>query len=814
MKTIMKCFLGFGLMFLSPFLYGQTKEAENFYQLANQQVEQRKYDEAAANLSKAIRLFPQYEKAYQLRGYCFFQQSEYEIARQDYEQVLNINSNSGLAKYYLGRILFYNKEFNTAIGYFKQVLNTDAEKDTYWWLAGIYQDYKLNYDSAIYYFNQMIRTDPGNLSGFYQRARCFIAKNDYEKAITDLNYVIKKEKRAWPLRTRSEVFRLQKKYAEAINDITEVIKLEPSAKDYISRGWIHIFAGDYSLAEPDFITAKKLEPKNFDAYRSLAITYWKRLRYEEAIEVFNQSLQNIDDNSAYLFKGRIRQQQGEYEKSLAEYRIYYEREKGVPSEEYVSLLVRLGKWEEARVSASNFLKAQATYNNQPGRSLEKCFLTIVSSYIPDNSYEKAVQLIEETIASNPNLLADKKNSWQIYTDLLGLKGWILEKIGKTNEAKDIYEQSLAIHPLQPNVTKSLVELNRQSKTIVQKDDMAPEIQLISPSISRGLEIVQGKNQIQVIGKAKDPAGIEYIIVNGKRLEKFEEDGLFATIHTFAPGLNDLVIIATDKQGNTATKTFTISTNAVGSNKNDELIVPVSSIDNLPQYHAIIIAAEQYLDPSIQDLESPVKDATELKNILETQYTFKPSNVETLYNQSREEIMQSIIQKSNALKENDNLLIFYAGHGIAEKDKFGDVDGYWIPSSAKKGNTATYISADDIKKSLKRSNSKHILVIADACFSGAFTRELSSDASVGVQKQYNVSSRKIMASGNMEPVPDNSRFIYYLKKNLRENKDKYLTAKKLFDSFYEAILNNSDTSPQYAAIKNIGDEGGEFVFIKK
>ncbi|MDB5012426.1 MAG: Peptidase [Daejeonella sp.] len=177
-------------------------------------------------------------------------------------------------------------------------------------------------------------------------------------------------------------------------------------------------------------------------------------------------------------------------------------------------------------------------------------------------------------------------------------------------------------------------------------------------------------------------------------------------------------------------------------------------------------------------------------------------------------MQALVLKSNSLTDNDNLLIFYAGHGIAEKDKFGDVDGYWIPSSAKKGLNASYISSDDINKALKRSNSKHILVIADACFSGAFTRALSSDASIGIQKQFSVPSRKIMASGNLEPVPDNSKFVYYLKKNLKENTQKYLTAKKLFDSFYEAILNNSDTSPQYAAIKNVGDEGGEFVFIKK
>lgn len=72
----------------------------------------------------------------------------------------------------------------------------------------------------------------------------------------------------------------------------------------------------------------------------------------------------------------------------------------------------------------------------------------------------------------------------------------------------------------------------------------------------------------------------------------------------------------------------------------------------------------------------------------------------------------------------------------------------------------------------------------------------------------------MASGNMEPVPDNSKFIYYLNKNLKENKVKYLTAKDLFNNFYKAIINNTETFPQYAAIKGVGDEGGEFVFIMR
>ena len=234
----------------------------------------------------------------------------------------------------------------------------------------------------------------------------------------------------------------------------------------------------------------------------------------------------------------------------------------------------------------------------------------------------------------------------------------------------------------------------------------------------------------------------------------------------------------------------------------------------PKYYAILIAEKDYADEGIPDLQNPIRDAKELKAILESKYTFNTTDIDTLYNKSREEIMQAIVQRCNTLTENDNLLIFYAGHGIGEKDKFGDVDGYWIPTSAKKGLNASYISSDDINKAVKRSNAKHILIIADACFSGAFTRALPADASKLVAKQYAVPSRKVMASGNIEPVPDNSKLLFFLKQSLNDNKEKYLTAKDLFDGMYKKIINNTDNLPQYAAIKNVGDEGGEFIFIKK
>ncbi len=55
---------------------------------------------------------------------------------------------------------------------------------------------------------------------------------------------------------------------------------------------------------------------------------------------------------------------------------------------------------------------------------------------------------------------------------------------------------------------------------------------------------------------------------------------------------------------------------------------------------------------------------------------------------------------------------------------------------------------------------------------------------------------------------------FLLKRLNDNTEKYLTAKQLFFSIETAVLNNTRAVPQYGTIQDTGDEGGDFVFIKK
>ena len=741
-------------------------------------------------------------------------------------------------------------EIDSALAYYTKCIELQPKDGFNYWFRGYIYENRGELDNAFSDYSKGIEVDPKEASLSVRRGILYFKRGEPDKAFIDFSNAIKNDKensdaikcRGWIYDSKGEYDKADAEYKKAqgvgwkdnawedwfgIEDLTGLLKLYPKFRiGWVIRGSAYNDKGENDKAILDFNKAISLDGKCTYAWIYRGIAYHDKGEYDNAIEDFNKVIQiDVKRSGVWRNRGLAYYMKGEYDKAIINFKEAL-RLNGESRYAYINIISPLAR-------KGHYDLAKTYYNTSKSKDLLsflddekwgffKYYLTAVTENIPDKLYEEALVNLNialkeyETQKENTDKKEQKEREENKsgYIDILALKGYVLQNLNRNDEANDVYNQALVLNKNQPEVKEALAAINKKQEVIAKTDNTAPVIELISPETKRGLNIVSAREEVRLVGRAKDASGIAELNINGKTI-KAEDDGLFVSALTIKSGENTIVISATDKQGNTANKTFTLTGNQITKKELpviEQEIIPVGAA--IPTYHAILIAGQDYNDGAISDLENPIKDAKELRSILQNNYTFDAKNIDTFYNSSREDILQSIMQKSASLGENDNLIIFYAGHGIAEKDKFGDVDGYWIPSSAKKGNTSTYISSEDINKSLKRSNAKHILVIADACFSGAFTRELPTDASVGVQKQYSVPSRKIMASGNMEPVPDNSRFIFYLKKNLKENKEKYLTSKKLFDSFYEAILNNSDTSPQYAAIKNVGDEGGEFVFIKK
>jgi hypothetical protein len=228
-------------------------------------------------------------------------------------------------------------------------------------------------------------------------------------------------------------------------------------------------------------------------------------------------------------------------------------------------------------------------------------------------------------------------------------------------------------------------------------------------------------------------------------------------------------------------------------------------------YAVIIGNQNYDDPNIPDLEEPIKDANELSNLLSKEYNFLPENVIVLKNCTKAEIIGKLHELRSVITPLDNLLIFYAGHGFWDE---GMGVGYWLPRDANKSNPVNWIPNTDLTNYLGAIKTKHTLLIADACFSGAIFKTRAIGESFATEMLYQLSSRKAITSGFMKEVPDKSVFFQYLVKNLKENTSEYLSSEELFSKLRPAVMNNSPTVPQFGTIQNAGDEGGDFIFIRK
>ncbi len=238
------------------------------------------------------------------------------------------------------------------------------------------------------------------------------------------------------------------------------------------------------------------------------------------------------------------------------------------------------------------------------------------------------------------------------------------------------------------------------------------------------------------------------------------------------------------------------------------------------YYALIIGIDNYKG-EWSVLNNAVNDAKTIENLLKNNYKF--DYFKTLYNEkaTRVNIITELELLVKNVKETDNVLIYYSGHGEFKQELN---KGYWVPIDALTASTSYYISNSDIQTFLGGIKSKHTLLISDACFSGDIFRGQTvtvpfEESDKYYAKVHNIDSRQAITSGGIEPVMDGGRdghsvFAYYLLKALTNNSKTYLDASQLYENIKIPVINNSEQTPKLNPIKNTGDEGGQFIFLKK
>jgi hypothetical protein len=239
--------------------------------------------------------------------------------------------------------------------------------------------------------------------------------------------------------------------------------------------------------------------------------------------------------------------------------------------------------------------------------------------------------------------------------------------------------------------------------------------------------------------------------------------------------------------------------------------PVSGVD-FGNYHGLVIGNDNYR--SMRKLQSARSDARAVAAVLEKGYGFQ---VRLLEDATRSEILGAMAWLRRDLGPRDNLLIYYAGHGVldAEAD-----EGFWLPVDAERQNEANWIANADISRTLKAMSAKHVMVVADSCFSGKLLRgvQVTIPSHGYLSRIAKKRARVALASGGLEPVEDSSGkdkrspFASAFLNALEENQS-VMEGTQLFERVRRPVMLNSDQTPEYADIRKAGHDGGDFLFVR-
>lgn len=254
-------------------------------------------------------------------------------------------------------------------------------------------------------------------------------------------------------------------------------------------------------------------------------------------------------------------------------------------------------------------------------------------------------------------------------------------------------------------------------------------------------------------------------------------------------------------------------------------------------YALLFANDTFDNQAWRTLKNPQNDVNDVAKELKERYGFKEVIIKP--NLTTQEIYDTIgaYQKSDFKNFNqgeDQLFIFFAGHGIADKYNKGFYvgrDSLFPKNSADltRQEEGSLVSLDGILNAIDRIPLEHIMIVFDACYAGQIwkasiqpiqeTASLPNKTNYSAMTDFEISPfiRNYGASSKSLNLEENNLFnvqeiskLAYAKRKMKERSRRVLTSgdKPVFDSWKKKDGTRSNNSPfADAFLKALKTSGG-------
>ena len=389
----------------------------------------QRMDDAVASYEKAVDLDSTNVHAYRNLTFLYHQKGEISKSLSAWRRISDIYPFDPGIRLRLAAMLMENGRYDEAVDEYNNILQSDPGSIQAWLGLGTAYQAKQDLQKAIEAYEKAAVLDYNNVSLHKGLVSLYVLNREIYKAKKEMEIIHKLDPEDEENTQRlGSLYLLQQNYDSAESLFTQDLERDSS------HVMAHLFLGRVALARGDFAAAKQkfrkvisLRENSSDGWVGLALTYIQEDSLDEAIDVYEQSLQRVTDKENVYYPLGLtynRLEKFDQAASVLEKALILQ-----PDEPRI--LFALGVAYERE---GNFDRAASTFEKlleiEPDNAQALNYLGYMLA-------EKGVRLEESLKMIEKALEKDPQNG--AYLDSYG---WVLFRLGKIDQAEDQIRRAL------------------------------------------------------------------------------------------------------------------------------------------------------------------------------------------------------------------------------------------------------------------------------------------------------------------------------------------------------------------------------------
>jgi tetratricopeptide (TPR) repeat protein len=269
-----------------------TNDIQNFYEIAEDYIKQKKYDEVLNFLKGKLNRVPDNAELLIILAYVhsllkFKDLSEEEVSKLK-KKAHDLNKKSPIVWKYLGLMNYDNKEYDKALKCYKKAIDLNPEIADIWYEIGRTYQEKDKINKAIESYRKATELNPNLIIAWDHLANAYELEEDESNAINSYKKVI----------SLIPDSKKEEDYNKKIEYYKNVLSLDPYDLDtWEHLGIIYEELGEHEKALVCFEKATEIAPYDINLLINIGNIYNIKKEYDKALEFYEKAIDTAPDHA-------------------------------------------------------------------------------------------------------------------------------------------------------------------------------------------------------------------------------------------------------------------------------------------------------------------------------------------------------------------------------------------------------------------------------------------------------------------------------------------------------------------------------------